>query len=83
MIQNKTQCSLSKLQDLFNVIYGKKIILDFKSGKLNSEGEPLEPSPEERPHHDSSLFCFRLIDRLLILYHLVSGGKALSSELHF
>jgi len=35
-------------QDLFNVTYGKKILSDFKEGKLDSQtGQPLEPSPEE------------------------------------
>merc|ERR1719427_2451451 len=34
-------------KDLFNVIYGRKIIEDFKSGKLDAEGNPLEPSKLE------------------------------------
>ena len=35
-------------KDLFNVIYGRKIIEDFKSGKLDAEGNSLEPSKLEQ-----------------------------------
>ncbi|EFA02474.1 large ribosomal subunit protein mL41 [Tribolium castaneum] len=35
-------------EDLFNVVYAPKIAKDFKEGKLNEDGTPLEPSPEER-----------------------------------
>jgi len=35
-------------KDLFNVIYGPKIISDFKSGKLDEEGNPTDPSPIEK-----------------------------------
>ena len=35
-------------RDLFNVIYGSKIVQDFKEGKLDREGNPLEPSPLEQ-----------------------------------
>ena len=34
-------------EDLFNVTYGKKMLKDFKEGKLDSQGQSLEPSPEE------------------------------------
>ena len=34
-------------QDLFNIVYGKKILSDYKEGKLDGQGQPLEPSPEE------------------------------------
>lgn len=34
-------------QDLFNIVYGKKILSDYKEGKLDGKGQPLEPSPEE------------------------------------
>ncbi|KFB43746.1 hypothetical protein ZHAS_00011482 [Anopheles sinensis] len=34
-------------QDLFNAIYAQKIIDDWKSGKLNEDGSPVEPSKEE------------------------------------
>nr|CAD7586989.1 unnamed protein product [Timema genevievae] len=34
-------------QDLFNVVYSKKIAEDFKQGKLDQDGNPLEPSSEE------------------------------------
>lgn len=34
-------------QDLFNVVYAPKIIEDFKNDKLNEDGSPKEPSPEE------------------------------------
>ncbi|ETN59694.1 39S ribosomal protein L41, mitochondrial [Anopheles darlingi] len=34
-------------QDLFNAVYSQKIIDDWKSGKLNEDGSPAEPSTEE------------------------------------
>uniref|UniRef100_A0A2M4C1Z0 Putative mitochondrial ribosomal protein l41 n=1 Tax=Anopheles marajoara TaxID=58244 RepID=A0A2M4C1Z0_9DIPT len=34
-------------QDLFNAVYSQKIIDDWKSGKLNEDGSPAEPSAEE------------------------------------
>merc|ERR1719187_2614495 len=34
-------------KDLFNVIYGQKIMGDYKAGRLDSEGNPLEPSAFE------------------------------------
>uniref|UniRef100_A0A1B6C7L8 39S ribosomal protein L41, mitochondrial n=1 Tax=Clastoptera arizonana TaxID=38151 RepID=A0A1B6C7L8_9HEMI len=34
-------------EDLFNCVYKEKITKDFKAGKLNAEGFPLEPSEEE------------------------------------
>jgi len=35
-------------KDLFNVLYGRKIIEDFKSGKLDAEGNSLDPSLGEK-----------------------------------
>lgn len=35
-------------QDLFNAIYAEKIIKDYKEGKLDEYGEPIEPSEEEK-----------------------------------
>ncbi|XP_059481834.1 large ribosomal subunit protein mL41 [Neocloeon triangulifer] len=35
-------------QDLFDAVYSKKIVQDFKEGKLTEDGQPLEPSPEEK-----------------------------------
>lgn len=34
-------------KDLFNVVYAKKIVEDFKTGKLDENDQPLEPSEEE------------------------------------
>ncbi|KAJ3659302.1 hypothetical protein Zmor_010998 [Zophobas morio] len=34
-------------QDLFNVVYAPKIAKDFQEEKLNDDGSPVEPSPEE------------------------------------
>eukprot|EP00088_Acartia_fossae_P040872 TRINITY_DN42608_c0_g1_i1.p1 TRINITY_DN42608_c0_g1~~TRINITY_DN42608_c0_g1_i1.p1 ORF type:complete len:201 (+),score=9.10 TRINITY_DN42608_c0_g1_i1:57-659(+) len=34
-------------KDLFNVVYGPKIMEDFKEGKLDQDGNPYEPSEEE------------------------------------
>ncbi|KAJ8686678.1 hypothetical protein QAD02_022472 [Eretmocerus hayati] len=35
-------------QDLFNAVYASKIKEDFEKGQLDSLGEPLNPSPEEK-----------------------------------
>jgi large subunit ribosomal protein L41 len=37
-----------KSQDLFNAIYAKKIIDDYKLNQLDEEGESLRPSEEEQ-----------------------------------
>ncbi|CAH0400798.1 unnamed protein product [Chilo suppressalis] len=34
-------------QQLFDAVYSKKIVTDFKQGKLDEDGSPLEPSDEE------------------------------------
>lgn len=34
-------------QQLFDAVYSKKIVIDYKQGKLNADGQPLEPSEEE------------------------------------
>lgn len=41
-------------QDLFNVTYGKKMLQDFKEGKLDDEGNSLEPSEEEKQTADEA-----------------------------
>ena len=35
-------------KDLFNVVYGRKILQDYKEGKLDETANPLEPSTEEQ-----------------------------------
>lgn len=35
-------------QDLFYAVYSEKIAEDFKNGKLDEAGNPLEPSKEEK-----------------------------------
>lgn len=35
-------------QQLFDAVYGRKIVKDFKAGKLDEDGQPLEPSDEEK-----------------------------------
>ncbi|CAG4951600.1 unnamed protein product [Colias eurytheme] len=35
-------------QQLFDAIYSKKIVIDYKEGKLDENGLPLEPSAEEK-----------------------------------
>ncbi|XP_055607001.1 39S ribosomal protein L41, mitochondrial [Uranotaenia lowii] len=41
-------------QDLFNAVYAEKVIADFKSGKLNEDGSPTEPSAEESLNPDEA-----------------------------
>lgn len=35
-------------EDLFYAVYGPKIQQDFEKGQLGPDGEPLNPSPEEK-----------------------------------
>ena len=35
-------------EELFGAVYVKKIVEDFKAGKLGPDYQPLEPSPEEK-----------------------------------
>lgn len=35
-------------EDLFNVVYAPKIVKDFNEGKLDADGNPLNPSGEEK-----------------------------------
>ncbi|XP_047535454.1 39S ribosomal protein L41, mitochondrial [Vanessa atalanta] len=35
-------------QQLFDAVYSRKIVTDFKENKLTEDGEPLEPSDEEK-----------------------------------
>lgn len=42
-------------QQLFDAIYTKKIVTDYKEGKLDSEGQPLEPSEEENLQPDEAI----------------------------
>ncbi|XP_019865882.1 39S ribosomal protein L41, mitochondrial [Aethina tumida] len=35
-------------EDLFNVVYAPKIVKDFNEGKLDADGNPLNPSAEEK-----------------------------------
>ncbi|XP_017876672.1 39S ribosomal protein L41, mitochondrial [Ceratina calcarata] len=35
-------------QDLFDVVYSEKIRTDFKAGQLDSDGQPLNPSEDEK-----------------------------------
>ena len=35
-------------KDLFNAMYGHKMLKDFKEGKLDQSGKSLEPSEEEK-----------------------------------
>lgn len=34
-------------QDLFNAVYSKKIVEDFKNNRLEINGDPVEPSNDE------------------------------------
>ncbi|XP_023937266.1 39S ribosomal protein L41, mitochondrial [Bicyclus anynana] len=42
-------------QQLFDAVYSKKIVTDFKQGKLDAEGLPLEPSDEEKLQPDEAI----------------------------
>ncbi len=41
-------------EDLFNAIYSKKIVEDFKNGKLKDDGSPEEPSESELLDRDTA-----------------------------
>ncbi|CAH2236031.1 39S ribosomal protein L41, mitochondrial [Pararge aegeria] len=42
-------------QQLFDAVYSKKIVTDFKQGKLDADGQPLEPSVEEKLQPDEAI----------------------------
>ena len=42
-------------KDLFNVVYGKKILQDYKDGKLDDKGDPIDPSAEELMTADTAI----------------------------
>ena len=46
-------------QDLFNVIYGRKIIEDFKTNKLDVDGNSLEPNDLEKMSPDNAAMLAR------------------------
>lgn len=41
-------------KDLFHAVYGKKILRDFKEGKLGEDGNPAEPSENENQTRDEA-----------------------------
>ena len=41
-------------KDLFNVIYGRKIVEDFKQNKLDADGNSLEPNELEKLSSDTA-----------------------------
>ena len=41
-------------KDLFHAVYGKKILRDFKEGKLDDDGNSAEPSEEENMTRDEA-----------------------------
>ena len=53
-------------KDLFNAIYGHKILTDFKEGKIDESGKSKEPSKEEKLTPDeawwehSKIYCFEI-----------------------
>ncbi|KAG6455086.1 39S ribosomal protein L41, mitochondrial [Manduca sexta] len=42
-------------QQLFDAVYSKKIVLDYKAGKLDAEGNSIEPSEEEKLNPDEAV----------------------------
>ncbi|KAL0871033.1 hypothetical protein ABMA27_004842 [Loxostege sticticalis] len=46
-------------QQLFDAVYSKKIVTDYKEGKLDQEGNPLEPSKEENLQPDEAVAAAR------------------------
>uniref|UniRef100_A0A8W7PL56 39S ribosomal protein L41, mitochondrial n=1 Tax=Anopheles coluzzii TaxID=1518534 RepID=A0A8W7PL56_ANOCL len=62
-------------QDLFNSVYAQKIIDDWKSGKLNDDGSPMEPSAEEM--HPVTLISIGVwkIWRYGLIFWIVTGNN--------
>lgn len=48
-------------QDLFNAVYGEKIVEDFKHGELNADGSPKKPTEEELLTKEEALRRVRMI----------------------
>ena len=46
-------------KDLFNVVYGRKILKDYKEGKLDDKGDSVEPSEEELMTPDTAIMNAR------------------------
>ena len=46
-------------KDLFNVVYGKKILKDYKEGKLDDDGNPSEPNQHENMSADDAIMNAR------------------------
>jgi large subunit ribosomal protein L41 len=46
-------------EDLFNAVYSQKIIDDYKNGKLNVDGSPIEPSADENLTADAAFLNAR------------------------
>ncbi|XP_028171068.1 39S ribosomal protein L41, mitochondrial [Ostrinia furnacalis] len=46
-------------QQLFDAVYSKKIVTDYKEGKLDVEGNPLEPSKEEKLQPEEAVAAAR------------------------
>ena len=42
-------------KDLFNVVYGKKILKDYKEGKLDDDGNSSEPNQNENMSVDEAI----------------------------
>ena len=42
-------------KDLFNVIYAKKILKDYKTGQLDEDGNPLNPNEYEKTTPEEAL----------------------------
>ena len=49
-------------KDLFHAVYGKKILRDFKEGKLDDDGNSAEPSEDESMTRDEAWVSKRVID---------------------
>ena len=62
-------------RDLFNVVYGKKIIQDFKENKLDNDGNPLEPSDDEKMTSEEAFLKARQTGS-----DIFSGGVEKSKE---
>ena len=61
--------------ELFQTVYGRKILSDYETGKLNENGQSLEPSDEEKLTSDEAWTMARQTGS-----DIFQGGKEPSKE---
>ncbi|KAJ9589298.1 hypothetical protein L9F63_017491, partial [Diploptera punctata] len=67
-------------KDLFDAVYSEKIVNDFKNGKLDESGEPVEPSPEEQLTAEEAFIQARQTGTDLFVVDLTEKNNELNTS---